>query len=143
MHPNGHLAISVIGSAAIFTFLKDIDAAIAFFLANFFIDIDHVFDYFLNNGVKFFRPRDLLNWSYNIKIKKTTLVFHSFEFIFIFWVVIAYFELGSMWIAGAFGLTIHLVIDQFVNSGSALSYFLSYRLIKGFKGEDIFPGREY
>jgi len=142
MHPNGHLAISIIGSAAIFTFFKDVGATIAFFASSFLIDIDHLFDYFISNGFKIIFPRDLLHWSYFVKIKKTILLFHSFELIFALWIIVSFFQLGIIWIAVGLGLTIHIITDQLTNSVSALTYFLTYRFIKGFKGEIIFLDKE-
>ena len=115
MRPVGHLVVSVVGSGIIFGIYKNFSACAIFFISNILMDIDHFFDYFYNNGIKFVWLKDLHDWCYDNQARKLLLIFHSFELIFILWLIILIFKLGMIWFWFAVGLTVHLISDQLTN----------------------------
>lgn len=102
------------------------------------IDIDHVFDYYLEKGVTF-RIKNFYLWYTGRKFSIIVIFLHSIELLFIFWVIISVFKLGIFWIALAVGLTQHMIFDILFNNDVMYpyGYFLSFRAIKRFGKENI------
>ena len=138
MRPSGHLVSSLIGAGLIHGVFGNFIAAILYFISSFFIDLDHVFDYVRQFGLKSLNIRNLLDSCYEGKFTKVSLIFHSFELLIILWIFITVFKLNILWISMVLGMSIHLIIDQFTNKNFALSYFFIYRLKKNFATEKIF-----
>lgn len=104
--------------------------------AGVLIDIDHVFDYYLQEGVTL-RLKDMYAWCDENKFKLIFLFFHSVELVALLWLVIMRFRLGLFWAAAAVGFTQHLLLDIIFNPIYSYSYFLSYRIARGFKKEHL------
>jgi len=70
------------------------------------------------------------------------LFFHSFELLFLLWIIISFFKLGLLWVAIAVGLTQHMVLDIFTNKNLIYTYgyFFTFRIIKKFRKENILKG---
>lgn len=107
------------------------------FAAGILIDIDHILDYYMQQRVTL-RIKEIYRWCEEWKSKFVFIYFHSLELIFILWVVIVYFKMGIFWIAFAIGITQHIFLDILFNRAIyAYSYFLSFRIIKGFRSEEL------
>lgn len=72
-----------------------------------------------------------------MNLNKIYLVLHSYEFIMLFWIAIYFFSLSNTWKAVAIGFTQHLIFDQIINPVTPLAYFLTYRIIRGFRKNAI------
>ncbi|TAN59715.1 hypothetical protein EPN16_06685 [bacterium] len=96
-------------------------------------------DYYLHTGINL-RVVNFFHWCNNRKFEYLTLIFHSFELLFILWIVIYMFGLGSFWVALAIGFSQHMILDLFGN-GKFLKthsiYFLTLRAAKGFRIKDF------
>lgn len=79
--------------------------------------------------------KNIYSWCLETRSRFFFLFFHSFELIFLFWFIIYKFKLGIFWIVFAVGLTQHFMLDILFNPLYTYSYFLSYRIIRGFKKE--------
>ena len=75
-----------------------------------------------------------------IRFKKLYLLAHSYELIAALWLAIWVFSLSNAWKALAIGITQHLVFDQITNPINRFGYFLTYRIMKGFRKELILQG---
>lgn len=104
------------------------------------MDIDHLFDCYLNYGPHF-KLEDLYHCCEEVKFKRLSLVFHSYELLAIFWISIFVFSLDNIWKAIGIGATQHLLFDQVRNISvqklDRWGYFLSFRLKNRFKKERI------
>jgi len=122
------VAYSVFRSAAVF-FVS--------LAAGILIDIDHIFDYYTQEGPTL-KIKKIYSWCLENKFKSVFFYFHSVELLFLLWLSISLFKLGLLWIAIAIGLTQHLILDILFNRNVfRYGYFLSYRIIKGFRKECI------
>ena len=66
------------------------------------------------------------------------------ELVFLLWIIISVFKLGIFWIAFAVGLTQHMILDLLFNRQlNIYTYFLIFRIMKGFKKENILREFEY
>lgn len=109
-----------------------------FLAAGILIDIDHVIDYYLQQGVTL-KFRAIYDWFISGRFWLVFIFFHSLEFLFLFWAAVWFYRLGLDWVFFGLGLTQHLVLDLISNRGfKPYGYFLTYRIIKRFRKEDIF-----
>ncbi|MBF0555458.1 MAG: hypothetical protein HQK96_13035 [Nitrospirae bacterium] len=114
-------------------------AAVSTLIAGVFIDIDHIFDFLMFSGERL-TMRNFTSWCDEMKWNKITLIFHSYE-LFIVLGFIAYYS-GSKTATGILcGAVFHVLLDQTGNlRKSRLSqwfYFLTYRIIQGFKKDNL------
>lgn len=106
------------------------------FVAGILIDIDHVLDYYIQKGITL-KIKNIYLWHIKTKYKFLFLYLHSLELLAMLWAGIFLFKLGIFWVALAVGVTQHIILDIFFNPINSYAYFLSYRIIKGFKKEYI------
>ena len=141
LSPAVHFATSLVGAGIVYSMFGSFISAVAFFASGVLVDLDHLLDYLKEYNMRGLSVHRFFKTCYEDKFKKAILIFHSYEFLFIFWIVITIFRLDIFWIALALGMTMHLVLDQLRNNVFALSYFLTYRWIKNFNTKDIFIER--
>ncbi len=133
MKPIGHLITSIAGAGLIYSISNSLISALAFFTSGILIDLDHVFDYVYHKGLKNFTIKNLSDSCYVNKLEKFTMVFHSYELLFVLWIIITFYKLNIFWISFALGLSVHLILDQLTNPALAYTYFFTFRWIKKFK----------
>lgn len=138
MKAGGHFVSSLIGAGLFYGIFSNFISAIIFFISSFFIDLDHIFDYVRQYGLRNLKLQNFFEACDQHRLVKTTLVFHSFELLLILWFIITVYKLNILWIALALGISLHLIIDQFTNGAFVFSYFFTYRWIKNFKTEKLF-----
>lgn len=136
-----HIIASFAFSSCLYFYLHSFYAAVISFLAGIFIDVDHFIDYtfqYRSIDIKHFftvftRPYLLINYY---------LVFHSVEFIIIFWLVIFKFKLGLFWVSIAAGFTQHLIVDVLFNRHlMPYFYFFTARLLLKFKKDGLLKAK--
>src|ERR1700722_8801562 len=103
-------------------------AALGCFLSGVLIDTDHYLEYYIHRKKFPFRYNDLKNFCWDATAKKQYLIFHAYEYMIVFWLLIYIFSLDVIWTGVALGLTTHLIFDQFTNPIKPLFYFLTYRM---------------
>lgn len=102
-------------------------------LSGFFVDIDHLFDYYKTYGFvwnfQLFLAEDYF-------VKTDYVLFHGFEYVFILG-IIAFFVENKIkrlfFMISAVSLFIHLVIDIVFSESSIQTYFIIYRLLHNFR----------
>lgn len=105
------------------------------FIGGILIDIDHFIDHFLYYGPKF-RVADFFRRGYQ-KSGKCYVIFHSWEIIFVLWII----SIKVSWVTPlATGMTIHIITDcMFTHCREILFLSLIYRWRNGFELEKISP----
>lgn len=138
MKPVGHLVSSAVATTAVYYFFENVLCVTIFFLSSILIDIDHLFDYIRECGIKNFNVRTFCQWHYDFRFDKTWIVFHSFELLFLLWAFIMVLKLNIYWVSFALGVTFHLILDCLFNRIFALTYFFIFRWRNGFHPEKLF-----
>ncbi len=104
------------------------------FLGEFFIDVDHLFDYFAAYGATFRLDYFLKSYMFD-KLHKSFVLFHAWEWVIIA-LIAAYFAkrraLRYLLAAIALGMFLHLIYDTYYNHFLILGYSIIYRVIHGF-----------
>lgn len=140
MGPLIHLIVSLILAGGIFYFTNSVPAAIWSFVAGFWIDIDHFFDFWLYKkkitfDIEFFHP-------YHKKFGRVYLIFHSWELLLLL-MVWFYFNQSVVGLGIILGMTIHMMMDFFYNPVRPLGFFLMFRIANSFKSKLIFTPDYY
>jgi len=119
-------------------FFKSKAAFFVSLVTGILIDIDHILDYYIQQQITL-RIKTIYLWCIEKRFKLVFLYCHSLELVFILWIAIRLFKLGIFWVALTIGLTQHLVLDIIFNRSIIYpySYFLSFRIVKRFKKEDL------
>ena len=134
-----HTAISLAGSGAVYLLSRSFSAALAFFLAGIFIDLDHFLEYFYFFGFRGFSVRRFFRAADQHVYRKFFLFLHSYELALVFW-VLSLAVIRKPWAWGfALGFTLHIVADHIYNPCVPASYLFCFRLRHRFEGERIFP----
>jgi len=95
-------------------------------------------DYYIEYGITL-RIKQIYSCYKQRRFSFFMIFFHSFELLFLLWIIISVFKLGIFWIAIAIGLTQHMILDIFGNKDVMYTYgyFLSFRIFKRFRKESI------
>ena len=136
MLPRGHVIASGIVGLCVWAYFKSIGCAAVSFASGVLLDADHLIDYYASHGFTF-KFKDIYAVCRDVKLKRLFLVLHSYELLTLFWIAIFAFGLSNIWKALAIGWTQHILLDQFTNPINPPGYFITYRLIQGFKKERI------
>jgi len=101
-------------ATGVYFYFKSLACGIAAFFSGVLIDIDHIFDCYVNHGIRF-NLRNLYEYCESVRFRRLALVFHSFELIIILWALIFIFDLGDIWKAVTIGITHHVSLDHIGN----------------------------
>ena len=112
-------------------------ATLGCFLSGILIDTDHYLEYYLIRKRFPFRFKDLVDFCFDASVPKLYLIFHAYEWLFILWFSIYFFDLGIIWTGIAIGLTTHLLLDQCFNPIKPPCYFLTFRIKNDFEKTKI------
>lgn len=135
-----HIILSVLGGLIVFRFYRNWKVFIYSFLGGFFIDIDHLFDYFRYKKVFIFNLSEFEKGLFFKATNKVFVLFHGFEYAIILILVgliLIYFikklsdkKLAAAWFMIVFGLSLffHLCFDQYSYRPKWQAYFISYRI---------------
>lgn len=150
LHELIHLSLSLFAGLIIWKkWHKHIGVFIAALLGGFFIDFDHLFDYFLAFGTR-------LNLSYFLKgyqfLKSSAMYvpLHSWELVLmlVFFVVFAYKYFGLktiqlLLLSFSLALFLHLIIDTTTNHVTIQGYSILYRMSHDFRLKDSITADHY
>lgn len=131
-----HILVSFLCMVIVYLIFDSIKLALTCLLVGIFIDLDHLIDYFIYFGLKF-NLADFLKGLY-LKSGKIYLFLHSWELIVPLWIWGIYFKQETLAWAITIGFITHLLIDEY-NRKEPLMYFLTFRVLNGFKLEKIMP----
>lgn len=136
MKPINHFSVSLITGVATFLTTKTIFPSIASFLVGWLIDVDHIWDFY-RNGCRRFSVRRFLDAMDKGELKKTYFYFHSYELLLILISLCFVTHFHYLLSFTTLGFAIHLFFDQLFNPVNPLTYFLTYRILHGYKTEII------
>lgn len=124
------IASGLIGGIWYYLF-KSIPEAFVCFLSGFLLDADHFIDYYLNHPftVEFQKIHKACR---EIDLKKVYVVLHSYELVILMFLLGYMLPVGRVWFAATLGVTQHIMFDQFANPVRPFTYFLTYRISRGF-----------
>jgi len=138
MKLRSHIIASIIFSTLFFVVFKSWTIATVSFFSGVLIDIDHVFDYFLEFR-KRFEVKEFFDVHHNRKILFFMAIFHSWELLALL-SICAFLMSWNPWIVGTIiGFTQHIILDQIFNKNfNRLIYFFFWRMRNGFNMKRMF-----
>ena len=139
MKPGYHLIGTLAASSVIYFVFRSLPCLIISFISGFLIDLDHLLDYYSQEGLGL-NFRRFYQWCNEHKLKFTILIFHSLELLFLLWWAIYFFKLGQFWISLAIGFSQHMLFDVVFNRNDIKTpyfYFITARALKGFRLRDF------
>lgn len=137
MKPINHLGVSFITGVVTFFTTRAILPSVACFLAGWLIDVDHIWDFY-TNGCKGFSIKRFGQAMDNGEIKRAHFYLHSYELLLILVLLCFVTQFNYLLPFTTLGFAIHLFLDQIGNPVNSLTYFLTYRMLNGYKPEIIF-----
>lgn len=109
---------------------------ISFFIAGaILIDLDHFIDHFLYYGLRF-NLKDFFTRRF-LSSGRVYIILHSWELCIIAAILGFIFESVYL-LLFSLGISVHLLVDYF-NSRSIFFHFLIYRIVKGFRIDELLP----
>ena len=127
-----HIILGLIAAFLFYFFYHNSILSLISFLTSMLVDFDHLLEYYLAEGfsAKNFSAKILSGENFE-KIKKMYLVFHAWEYIPILY-FLTIVTSKYVFIALAFGLLAHYLVDALTNEVKPLTYFLTYRILVNF-----------
>ena len=148
-HEITHLISSLIAGYLVWKiYKKPIPAFLAGLLGGFFIDLDHLIDYFLTFGFNFNLNYFLQSYQFAVS-QKIYVFFHAWEWIILLLIYYSYLKnkqpqhnnsklsILSFILALALGMIAHLIIDTISNSVVPMAYSIIYRALNDFSSAKI------
>jgi len=137
MKPIFHFVSSLIACIIIYFASKSLLASILCFCTGFFIDLDHLIDFWYS------RPKNPLSVSnflhskkYVYKNNKLFVLAHAWEYLIVL-IIIGFYLNWPWWLIGLLtGITLHYSLDIYNLANkktNKIAYLITYRLIKNFK----------
>jgi len=138
MRVQAHIAASLSLAALFWFFTKSIYAAVICLATGIFMDIDHIIDYAINFGWKGITLKKVYEASEETcrnpgegGFPRIYLIFHMHELMIILWLLFFYTN-NIYLLAFTVGYSVHLIMDSMRSIVNLYSYFLIWRIIKGF-----------
>jgi len=138
MKPISHVAVSAVTSVVFGYVTQSWTATLACFISGILFDLDHVLDYIIHKKRIPFRLSELEAFCSEEKGGKLYLIFHCYELMILYWLLVVIFGAGVFWIGIGIGITIHFIADEIVNPLRPLSYWFVYRIKHRFDKKGIF-----
>lgn len=146
LHELIHFSLSIL-AALIFSFLyKDtnislLNLSVVALLSGFFIDVDHLIDYFFAYGLKFDIKKFLKGKEFDIN-KKIYVLFHGYEYVIIFIAAATFLTEGQLQayiFTFALSSLFHLIADVKINNVLPQTYSILFRLFHAFDIKKLTP----
>jgi hypothetical protein len=135
-----HIGLSLSISLGVYTLFHSAAMAIASFFSGILVDLDHIFEYLREYGLRL-DARFFFHSFHNTLYRKVVLFLHAWEWLAVL-AVCAVLLHGNVFVIGIMiGIAQHLIADQYTNPVSRWGYFFIYRLRCGFVTSRIFPGK--
>ena len=138
MEPEVHLFTSAALTSAAYFITGNIPAAVAAFFGGFFIDLDHLLEYWLYKKSLVIRGEFFTK--YAKKAGHLYIFFHSYEVLlavyFVAMLTRGLFSEIALWLA--IGMTLHMVLDILGNNVWPKTYSLIYRIYRNFGSEHFY-----
>jgi hypothetical protein len=143
MTPGQHAALSVSSGAILGLTLSSWTAGLSCCLVGIFIDLDHLFDFWINRGFSL-SVREFLDFCYYGTSRTFYVILHGYEYIPLLLGLSIVPALRSLAWGLTAGYVLHLLGDQLFNKHlNRWTYFLSFRLYHRFASSRIVLGRPF
>ena len=137
MTPDQHATTSVGSGVILGVLMHSWGAGVACCAIGIFIDVDHFIDFWINRGFRL-NIKEFLDFCYYGKTDKFYDILHGYEYIPFYWWLSTLPGFHSIGWGLTVGYVVHLLCDQFFNTHlSRWTYFLTYRLVHGFRASQI------
>ncbi len=131
-----HLVLATLVAVFFVHRFKNWLLVIPIFFTGFFLDLDHLFDYFIFTGLKF-NLDNFIHARYFCSSGHLFLPLHAWEWPIIL-LILSRFRILTPWLlALAAGISVHLIFDQLSNHMYPLGYSIIFRVINGFQIDQI------
>ena len=134
MSPKFHIACGTVSGTATYIITKSLPCSFACCLANFLFDLDHCLEYavFCIKNTEKPSLKHFFSGKYFEEKKTLCVIFHGYEYIFIFLVIsilsfFAGFPTAWIWAGILIGYSEHMIFDLIGNDCSLRGYSLIYR----------------
>lgn len=141
MRPLNHFVVSLVGAIVFYIFTRYLTGSLLLFAAGFFIDLDHLIDYWALKPKKPFSLREFLDSeSYGEQKKYVFIFLHGYEWLILLWLAVFLTGSNLPLLALATGVSLHFLLDihniisEKIRPGE---YFFTLRLIRGFKKQAL------
>ncbi|MBT6394456.1 MAG: hypothetical protein HOJ95_07105, partial [Nitrospinaceae bacterium] len=138
MRPNHHLASAALLGGGTYMLTGEPSTSLALGAGCFVQDIDHIFDYVIDQGLTKglkFLASDSKKRS-DFKLRRLYLLFHGWDVLAALALLYFFVFPNTGFLFFLIGALVHLSMDQFGNPGACrVTYFLTYRISKGFRRE--------
>lgn len=140
-----HCILAVISFAVVWFWLGSFFWAVVSLLISVFLDVDHLFDYWLAHGFnldwrRFVEETTDRGGLYFLKSGKLLILFHSWEILVLVWLGSLVWDLPWFSMAFIFSFVPHLLWDQLTYAKNPLMYFFLFRAWKRFELEEVCGG---
>lgn len=136
MRPQYHLISSFLLALLFFYLTKEVVASFMVFVSGFLlIDLDHFIDFWVYKK-RVTYSNEFFDKYYK-RLGKIYIFFHSFEIMLLLGIFFYVFKFGIVGIGIMVGMLFHLALDLLFNDVHPLSYFLIFRILKGFDVKHI------
>lgn len=149
LHEITHIVLSLVVAWFFYRYAKNIWVYIVSFLGGFFLDADHLFDYFKFKGGFAFNFQEFISSAYFDAVHKVFLLFHGYEYALILSIIaIVLLSIKSIaWkskqvfafclLAFSISTFLHLVYDQLSYKPKPLTYSIIYRSSLNFDHDSL------
>jgi hypothetical protein len=141
-----HLSLAlIVGIVVWLIWRRPIESFVAALCGGFFVDLDHLIDYFIVFGMSLRLDYFFSGYQF-LKSDKIIILFHGWEYAIILGVSMLFLKskkAKSIALGLFLGLFIHLASDSFLNELPARSYSVLYRIKKEFSIEDLVTPEHY
>lgn len=135
-----HFATSLMVTRLVnFFFGNLLFACIGAFLGGFFIDVDHLIDYYIAFGTRLHLPTFFKGTHFK-KNNKVFVLLHGWEYVLVLLVISLFVNNSQLFVfllSLALGTFVHLVVDASTNNVKIKGYSILYRIKHNFKNSSI------
>jgi len=133
MRVKEHILASSTLAVIFYCFTHSQLGAIAVLLSGIFIDLDHLFDFWITRPANPFSVKEFTHpCKYMRENRKVYVFLHDYELIILLWILAWRFNWHPIIFGIAAGATLHLILDDIGNELITFSYFFIYRAYKKF-----------
>ncbi len=128
-----HLVVAIFLAYLIFTWSHSKRAVIICLTYSIFIDLDHLFDFFLYNKGLSFDIALFFSSNFFLANGKVYVPLHGWEYAIILLILGIFIKkYRDIYVALSLAIIGHLLVDQFCYGMTPFKYFLVYRWVYGF-----------
>lgn len=133
-----HVGASILVAAAYYAVTGSAPGSLLCAASGVLIDVDHFYDYLRHPGRRL-DWKHFVDTHYHARLKRIVLFLHSWELLLLLWLGACFTRHALFFLPVAVGFTQHMLLDCVRNCESPLTYFILYRMAKGFSGDLFHP----